>query len=165
MTYVDTIRNFYAGKEATPGGTVTTWINFPFISGKPAFKGNRIIPKENLGSRTKQSNVRRGGRNGEFDLKIMLYVDLIGYLLVPTLNAPTTTGSSGDKTHVFKQGSNVPTVAIRWSDGAEWWEMKNCAVNEMSFAIDAEKPAEVDVKFVGKYPTKIAAPTPVTISY
>src|SRR4051794_33886758 len=148
----DTIRNLLVGREAVEGVLPTTMTQVLFANAKPDPKANRHTPEEYGGSRIMVRKVLAGAQHEEFSLKMFLYYDWIGWSLASLFNSPTSANHSGETTvkdHTYKRGlGSVPTLALQWYDGVDWWQMLGASVNEGTFAFDPDKPPELDQKIV-----------------
>jgi hypothetical protein len=137
--------------------------NMPFTEGNLTLSRNRIIPDEHNGTRIRARVARRGPSSSTFQFTMLGYYDLLGIPLMSALNAPSVVadgGASGVFEATFKAGgANVPTLAIQFYDGAEWWQLLGASVTSWSPTITGDGLPAFQFSLVTREATRIAAPT------
>ena len=138
----------------------TGWKNIPIKKGSASWqpKRERIEDEIETGTRVKTTELLRGGNEDMLSFTTLLYYETIAILHAPFFSSFVTTAhgsTTGVKDHVAKDGSNLPVIAFRFYDGAQWWQMLNCQGSELDINLPSKSSPTADYKFVGSAAQKL----------
>lgn len=128
-------------------GTVRS---LPFNSCTVAAEQNRTAPGTMTGTRNPVEPIM-GNINVSGGMTIPLDVNAFGWILAMAFGNPTTTSVSGGKyQHVFKPGTEQPSISLEkaFSNG-EYYVDKGCKISSMGFSFGGDGELTCDVQMLG----------------